>query len=83
MPETPPARSPTSEESHDWAVLECLLDPKEQRPWSVEEMVLERKDRVATLDAIDRLYRAGLIHRTSDDHIWATRAAVRFEEIRV
>jgi hypothetical protein len=82
MPETRPTQSPATEESDDWAILECLLDPKAQRPWSIEELIREREDRVAALDAIDRLHRAGLIHRGSDDHVWATRAAARFEEIR-
>jgi hypothetical protein len=77
-----PDPQPSTEEADDWAVLEHLVDTNEQRPWSVDELIRACGDRVATLDAIDRLYRAGLSHRTADGFIFATRAAVRFQQIR-
>jgi hypothetical protein len=49
----------------------------------VEEVVREHGDRVQALDALARLHGAGLIHRTTDDFVWATRAAIRAEEIAI
>ncbi|HEY3759116.1 MAG TPA: hypothetical protein VGL37_05105 [Solirubrobacteraceae bacterium] len=83
MPDAQPNRTPAEEEVYDdWAILEPLLDPNEQRPLSVDELIRERGDTVAAIDAIGRLQRAGLIHRVADDFIFATRAAIRFQQIR-
>ncbi|HEY3759147.1 MAG TPA: hypothetical protein VGL37_05260 [Solirubrobacteraceae bacterium] len=83
MPDTQPNRTPAAEEVYnDWAILEQLVYPDEQRPLSVDELIRERGDAVAALDAISRLQRAGLIHRTADDFVFATHAAVYFQQIR-
>lgn len=82
MPDEQHSRTAVDEEAHnDWAILEHLIDPRQQRPLSVDELIRERGDRVTALDAISRLHRAGLIHRTTDDLVFATRAAVRFSQI--
>jgi hypothetical protein len=82
MPDEQPSHDPFDGEAHaEWGVLNLLIDAHEQRPRSVEEIVRDGGDRLATLDAIDRLYGAGLIHRTSDDFVFATRAAIRFSQI--
>jgi hypothetical protein len=82
MPETQPNPTPIDGEAHaEWGVLNLLIDPEEQRPWSIEEIIRERGDRVAALDAIDRLHATGLVHRTGDGFIFATRAAIRFQQI--
>ncbi len=83
MPDVQPNRTPAEEEVYnDWAILELLLDPDEQRPLSVDDLIRERGDMVAAIDAISRLQRAGLIHRTTDDFVFAARPAIRFQQIR-
>jgi hypothetical protein len=83
MPDAQPSRTPAEDELYDdWAILEQLIDLDEQRPLSVEELIRERGDTVAAIDAISRLQRAGLVHRSTDDLISATRAAIRFQQIR-
>lgn len=67
---------------NDWGILVLLTGDAHQRPWSVDELILERGDELAARDSISRLQRGGLIHRTSDDFVWATRAALYCVEIR-
>ncbi len=66
----------------DSIILEWLIDGNAQRPWSVDEVAREYGDRNRTTDALDRLHGVGLIHRTGD-FVWATRAAIRANEIRI
>jgi len=51
--------------------------------WSVAELGLEVGDELQAIDAIEALHRAGLIHRTSDGFVFATRAAIRASELRI
>jgi hypothetical protein len=64
----------------DGAILGLLISPDSQRPWSVEEIIREIGD--DTTDSLNRLYGAGLIHRL-DGFVWATRAALMADEIRI
>lgn len=77
------SRTVTEEDARaDWGILSCLVTNRDQRPWSVDELARERGDSVEALDAIDRLVRAGLLHRTSDNLVFPTRAALHLTNIR-
>jgi hypothetical protein len=81
MPEAQPTPDPAEAAARDeWSILICLLDSDNQRPWSVEELIRERGNRVAALDAIRRLRVAGLLHQ-QDDFCFASRPAVRYHQI--
>lgn len=82
MPE-PEATDPTPKVSQDAvesSILAHLTCDNHQRPISVDELIRDYHDRIVTEDAIANLHRDGLIHRLGD-FVFATRAAVRAEEI--
>lgn len=69
-----------SDETTDWAVLASLL-ADDRAPWSIEEVAREVGDHTETIDSLQRLHRAGLIHRC-EGFVFTTRAARRFEDLR-
>jgi predicted transcriptional regulator len=79
----PEQRTPSPAEQDrviDAAVLDLLMSPRNQRPWSVDE--IEREIGKETPDSLNRLYGAGLIHRL-DRFAWASRAAIMAEAIQM
>jgi hypothetical protein len=85
MPTSEPNDVSDTQAMHDWGVLHRLLDQDDQRPWSVEELIRDRggvqSSRSDTLDAITRLVGMGLVHRTADDLVFPTRAALYLDHI--
>jgi hypothetical protein len=62
----------------DQSLLSTLTSEDSHRPWSLAELASELGADPA--DALSRLARAGLIHRL-DRFVWATRPAVRAQEL--
>jgi hypothetical protein len=60
-------------------ILTLLLSDG-QSTWSVEELVTEIGRRLEVIDSLAALQAAGLVHRCHD-FVFATRAALRFDEI--
>lgn len=74
-----------AETMHEEGVLSRLLSKNSRYPWTVDEMVRSQQDgqttRLDTIDAIKRLQSEGLIHRTGDDVIFPSRAALYLDRI--
>ena len=60
-------------------VLQSLI--AEDRPWTVEELIREKGDRVEVEDAIAELHAAGLLNRINKRVVCASRAAIRADEL--
>jgi predicted transcriptional regulator len=84
MPETQTTRGrvvdddPRALDAHDAVLLMTLMHENANGPWAVDELARELEHDVE--DELRRLYGAGLIHRL-DGFVWATRAAVRADEL--
>lgn len=83
MSDEKPIPSPTEQFNGTEGTILLLLTTDDHWMWSVEEVIREYGDRGAAIDAINNLHGAGLIHRTTDDFVFATRAAVRAGEIHI
>lgn len=79
MPDPEP--TPPPEQSAQAIVLDLLVGDENHWPMSIEEVAREISAPVDAADAIDALYGAGLLHRTSDGFVFPTRAAVRYSQI--
>ena len=64
----------------DSAILGMLILEPSHRPWSVDEIAREMGKNPT--DSLRRLCGSGLIHRL-DGFVWASRTAVRADEISV
>jgi hypothetical protein len=77
-----PAHEPDST-TIESGILDRLTDPNDQRPWSVDELIRDTALPLATVDAVNSLQHIGLIHRTTDNLIFPTRAALRAKELEI
>ena len=73
-----PAEAKTRTES---TIMSLLLVHDDQRPWSTEELAREIGRPMEVADAIADLHGVGLIHRTSDGFVFATRAATHLDSL--
>jgi hypothetical protein len=62
-------------------VLDPLIDHRWQRPWTLHEIGLAINNHGVAEDALDELVKCGLIHKTCDGFIFASRAAIGYTEI--
>jgi hypothetical protein len=78
MPDQQPIHDPLRQAREtERDILYLLTDPEDGQPlWTLEDLGREMGER-EIIDYIDPLQRAGLVHRTSDGHVFASRAAVR------
>jgi hypothetical protein len=72
--------TPSEQEHRTEQTVLILLLTGGQSIWSVEELVSEVGRRVETVDALAALHAARLIH-CCHDFVFATRAALRFDQI--
>lgn len=64
----------------DSLVIRLLLSGNARELWSVEELAREIGDEITTIDSLERLRSAGLVHRL-EGFVLATRAAARADEL--
>lgn len=69
------------EDKIDQAVLDLLLHADAAGPWAEAELVREIGDDVAVADALARLHGAGLVHHLRENFVFATRAALRADQL--
>jgi hypothetical protein len=53
----------------------------EDRPWTIEELIREKGDRIAVEDALAELHGAGLVNRINKRVVCASRAAILAQEL--
>lgn len=78
MPDTQPTPDPLGRARDiERDILYLLTDPEDSQPiWTLEDLAREMEERDIT--AYTRpLQASGLLHRTSDGHVFASRAAIR------
>jgi hypothetical protein len=62
-------------------ILYHLTDPEDNQPlWSIDDLAREMGEPMV-IDYVNSLHRSGLVHRTTDGHVFATRSAVRQVQI--
>jgi hypothetical protein len=80
MHDQPIPSSAEQEGQLDSAILGMLMLDTSHRPWAESEVAREMGTN--PVDSLNRLYGGGLIHRHAG-FVWATRAAVMADEIRL
>lgn len=58
-----------------------LLTGDDQPIWSVEDIGRNLEDPCGAVDAVRGLHNAGLVHKTTDGFVFATRAAFRLVQM--
>jgi len=77
MPDEQPTFIGKDHEAIELNIVYLLTDPEDNQPlWALEDLAREL-DEPEALHYVRMLQRAGLVHRTSDGHVFASRAAVR------
>jgi hypothetical protein len=76
-----PSISASEDRRIERTIVAVLLTSSAGSPWTTDELVLELAgEPVATLDGIDRLQRAGIVHRCRE-FVFPTRAAKTLDEV--
>jgi hypothetical protein len=77
MPDKQPNRDPHEVENEvQRDILYALTSPEDNQPlWSQEDLAREMED-PNIIDSVNALHRAGLINRTTEGYVFATRAAI-------
>jgi predicted transcriptional regulator len=82
MPNSEPTLMPAETQViTESTVMTLLLIHDDQRPWSTDELIREIGRPNDVHNAIASLHGVGLIHRTSDGFVFATRAATRLDNL--
>ncbi len=78
MPDQEPTPDPAERyRQHELEIIYLLTDPEDNQPlWTIEDLAREMDER-DIMPYVRRLHEAGIIHRTSDGHVFASRASVR------
>jgi hypothetical protein len=78
MPDEQPMRDPLEKaRERERDILYLLTEPEDNQPlWTLEDLAREIEEPDIT-SYIRPLQCSGLLHRTSDGHVFASRAAVR------
>jgi hypothetical protein len=77
----PTPEADTAEYATSETVLDLFLYGDSQRPLTMHEIGLEIGSQTVAEDAIADLHAAGLIHKTTDGFLFASRAAIRHHDI--
>ncbi len=82
MPDEKPTLSPSERfDAMERDVVYLLTSPDDLPIWRIEDVGRTLEDPAGVEDAVRGLYNAGLIHKSSDGWVFATRAAWRMVQI--
>jgi hypothetical protein len=83
MPDENPTRAPADDlDAIERDVLYLLTGWRDGQPiWSLDDLSRDIQDSDSTDIAVRGLLRAGLLHKTTDGFIFASRAGVRFVQL--